>query len=396
MKKILFVDDEKQILRALKRLFVSSEYDVHFAESGEKALELIEASDFDLLVTDIRMPEMDGLELLRQVKSESPLTLRLALSGYTDNKKIYSALEDNLAKLYLFKPWDNKELTSLIDRLFELEDILKDKKLLNLINNLDELPTVPDLYGELCRMVEENADIEAIAKKLEEDQSIASKLLRVANSAFYGAKTGSISQAIMYIGLINVKNIVLSNGIFTSLGIDRDLQRTLWEHVNLTNRLMNAIYQKCLFKKVPNMFASAGLLHDIGRVIIYQYFMEEFKEALHIMKENPDKSIVEIENETIGVDHQKIGGYLLNWWEIPVPIIEAALFHHDPLNDAVMNKELVCVVHIANYYSWKMLDDQSSSQALKIDTLQYLNIQEDNLQKVIDEFTQELGKNSLT
>ena len=396
MKKILFVDDEKQILRALKRLFVSSEYDVHFAESGEKALELIEASDFDLLVTDIRMPEMDGLELLRQVKSESPLTLRVALSGYTDNKKIYSALEDNLAKLYLFKPWDNKELTSLIDRLFELEDILKDKKLLNLINNLDELPTVPDLYGELCRMVEENADIEAIAKKLEEDQSIASKLLRVANSAFYGAKTGSISQAIMYIGLINVKNIVLSNGIFTSLGIDRDLQRTLWEHVNLTNRLMNAIYQKCLFKKVPNMFASAGLLHDIGRVIIYQYFMEEFKEALHIMKENPDKSIVEIENETIGVDHQKIGGYLLNWWEIPVPIIEAALFHHDPLNDAVMNKELVCVVHIANYYSWKMLDDQSSSQALKIDTLQYLNIQEDNLQKVIDEFTQELGKNSLT
>ncbi|WP_430883738.1 HDOD domain-containing protein [Fusibacter sp. JL216-2] len=396
MKRILFVDDEKQILRALKRLFVSSDYEVHFAESGEKALQLIESNDFDLLVTDIRMPEMDGLELLRQVKSESPLTLRVALSGYTDNKKIYSALEDNLAKLYLFKPWDNKELTSLIDRLFELEDILKDKKLLNLINNLDELPTVPDLYAELCRMVEENADIEAIAKKLEEDQSIASKLLRVANSAFYGAKTGSISQAIMYIGLINVKNIVLSNGIFTSLGIDRDLQRMLWEHVNLTNRLMNAIYQKCLFKKVPNMFASAGLLRDIGRVIIYQYFMEEFKEALNIMKENPNKSIVEIENETIGVDHQKIGGYLLNWWEIPVPIIEAALFHHDPLNDAVMNKELVCVVHIANYYSWKMLDDQSSSQALKVDVLDYLRIEEDNLNRVIDEFTKELGKSSLT
>ncbi len=165
MKKILFVDDEKQILRALKRLFVNSNYEVHFADGGESALSLIAENEFDLLVTDIRMPEMDGLELLRQVKQESPLTLRVALSGYTDNKKIYSALEDNLAKLYLFKPWDNKELTSLIDRLFELEDILKDKKLLNLINNLDELPTVPDLYAELCRMVEENADIETISKK---------------------------------------------------------------------------------------------------------------------------------------------------------------------------------------------------------------------------------------
>ncbi len=86
----------------------------------------------------------------------------------------------------------------------------------------------------------------------------------------------------------------------------------------------------------------------------------------------------------------------MNWWEIPVPIIEAALFHHDPLNDAVMNKELVCVVHIANYYSWKMLDDQSSSQALKVDVLDYLRIEEDNLNRVIDEFTKELGKSSLT
>ena len=396
MKKILFVDDEKQILRALKRLFVSSDYEVHFADGGERALELVKEQDFDLLVTDIRMPEMDGIELLRQVKDASPLTLRVALSGYTDNKKIYSALEDNLAKLYLFKPWDNKELTSLIDRLFELEDILKDKKLLNLINNLDELPTVPDLYAELCRMVEENADIETIAKKLEEDQSIASKLLRVANSAFYGAKTGSIAQAIMYVGLINVKNIVLSNGIFTSLGLDRDLQRSLWEHVNLTNRLMNAIYQKCLFKKVPNLFASAGLLHDIGRVIIYQFFMDEFKDVLEEVKSSPERSINEIETEIIGVDHQKIGGYLLNWWEIPVPIIESALFHHDPLNDAVMNKELVSVVHISNYYSWKLLKDETSSQVLNLEVYNYLGIKEENVLKVIEELKQELEGQEMT
>jgi len=393
MKRILFVDDEKQILRALKRLFINSNYEVLFADGGDQALELLKDTEVDLLVTDIRMPEMDGIELLRRVKSTSPLTLRVALSGYTDNKKIYSALEDNLAKLYLFKPWDNKELTSLIDRLFELEDVLKNKKLLNLINNLDELPTVPDLYAELSKMVEDNVDIETISKKLEEDQSIASKLLRVANSAFYGAKTGSISQAIMYIGLINVKNIVLSNGIFTSLGIDRDLQQKLWEHVNLTNRLMNAIYQKCLFKKVPNMFASAGLLHDIGRVIIYQFFMDDFKKVLEVVKEHPERSITEIEREIIGVDHQKIGGYLLNWWEIPVPIVESAVYHHDPMNESVMNKELVSVVHIANYYSWKLLKDTTTNQILNLEVFDYLGIQEEHVLKVIEEFVNELSEN---
>ncbi len=395
MKKILFVDDEKQILRALKRLFINSKYDVYFSDNAEDALEILDDNIIDLLITDIRMPEVDGIELLKRVKKKSPLTLRVALSGYTDNKKIYSALEDNLVKHYIFKPWDNKELLTTIDRLFELEDTLRDKHLLNLINNLDELPTVPDLYAELCRMVEENADIEAIAKKLEEDPSIASKLLRVANSAFYGAKTGSIAQSIMYIGLINVKNIVLTNGIFTSMGIDRDLQRALWNHASLTNKLMNAIYQKCLFKKIPNTFASAGLLHDIGRVIVYRYFMEDFKIVLTELEENPDRNITDIETNIMGVDHQRVGGYLLNWWEIPIPIVEAAVYHHDPLNEAVMNRELVCVVHIANYYAWKLLEDKTSCQVFEPGVYDYLGIREENVLKIIDELRQEILENPM-
>ncbi len=393
MKKILFVDDEKQILRALKRLFMNSKYEVMFSDNASDALELLKNEHFDLLITDIRMPEIDGIELLKQAKMSSPLTLRVALSGYTDNKKIYSALEENLVKHYIFKPWDNKELQLIIDKLFELEDVLSDKHLLNLINNLDELPTVPDLYSQLCRMVEESADIEAIAKKLEEDPSIASKLLRVANSAFYGAKTGSISQAIMYIGLINVKNIVLTNGIFTSMGIDRDLQRTLWNHVSLTNKLMNAIYQKCLFKKIPNTFASAGLLHDIGRVIVYKYFMEDFKIVLTELEEKPDLNITDIEADIMGVDHQRIGGYLLNWWDIPVPIVEAAVYHHDPMNEAVMNRELVSVIHIANYYAWKLLDDKTSRQGFDERVYDFLGIQEENILKIIEEFKLELKNN---
>ncbi len=393
MKKILFVDDEKQILRALKRLFMNSKYEVMFSDNASDAMELLKNEHFDLLITDIRMPEIDGIELLKQAKMSSPLTLRVALSGYTDNKKIYSALEENLVKHYIFKPWDNKELQLIIDKLFELEDVLSDKHLLNLINNLDELPTVPDLYSQLCRMVEESADIEAIAKKLEEDPSIASKLLRVANSAFYGAKTGSISQAIMYIGLINVKNIVLTNGIFTSMGIDRDLQRALWNHVSLTNKLMNAIYQKCLFKKIPNTFASAGLLHDIGRVIVYKYFMEDFKIVLTELEEKPDLNITDIEADIMGVDHQRIGGYLLNWWDIPVPIVEAAVYHHDPMNEAVMNRELVSVIHIANYYAWKLLDDKTSRQGFDERVYDFLGIQEENILKIIEEFKLELKNN---
>ncbi len=390
-KKILFVDDEKQILRALKRLFINSNYDVHFANSGQEALKVLDEIEVDLVVTDIRMPEMDGLQLLRRVKDAHPLTLRVALSGYTDNKKVFNALEDNLAKLYLFKPWDNKELTAMVGRLFELEDILKDKNLLDIINNLDELPTVPDLYSDLCRMVEENADVDVISKKLEEDPAIASKLLRVANSAFYGAKTGSIAQAIMYIGLINVKNIVLTNAIFEGIGVDREIQDQLWKHVNLTNKLMNAIYQKCLYKRVPNMFASAGLLHDIGRVIIFKYYMDKYKAAMKLAENQPNSHLRDLEKELIGVDHCQIGGYLLNWWEIPVPIIESAVYHHNPLDENIINKELVGVVHIANYYSNKLLSQDFYHEVLQLQVFEQLGISDEAVQVVVEEIRVDEG-----
>ena len=366
-KVILFVDDEVQILKSLKRLFRGSGYEVYFAESGMRALEILQTQHVDLMVTDIRMPVMDGFELLKKVKSDYPLTLRVALSGFTDNRKIYTALENNLAKLYMFKPWDNSELLTTIDKIFELETALKDKDLLDMINNLDEIPSIPMLYREISRLVEEDASIEDIAKKIEQDQAIASKILKVANSAFYGAKTGSITQAIMYIGLINVKNIVLTNSVFNNFGSRIEYHDLLWRHVNLTNKIVNIIYQRCLNKRLPNVYASAGLLHDIGRIILLRFFEDKYVEVL----------------EYIGFDHQQVGGYLLSWWEIPVPIVEAALYHHDPMSDMVMNKELVQVVHIANYYSWKFLGEEGFLEPLHLEAFVALDIDQDRVKEEI-------------
>lgn len=373
-KVILFVDDEVQILKSLKRLFRSSGYEVYFADSGAMALNILMDHRVDLVVTDIRMPEMDGFELLKHVKKDYPLTLRVALSGFTDNRKIFSALENNLAKLYMFKPWDNSELLATIDKIFELEDILMDQDLLDMINNLDEIPSIPFLYRDISQLVEEDANIEQIAKKIEQDQSIASKILKVANSAFYGAKTGSIVQAIMYIGLINVKNIVLTNSVFNNFGEKTKYHELLWKHVNLTNKIVSIIYQKCLNKRLPNVYASAGLLHDIGRIVLLRFFSDRYEEVMKRIAAGDEKTMSEIETELIGFDHQQVGGYLLSWWEIPVPIVEAALYHHDPMNEAVINSELVQVVHIANYYSWMSLKEDSFKEDLQLEVFRALEL----------------------
>ncbi len=359
---IMFVDDEKQILRALNRLFMDSPYETVFMDSGEDGLAYMQHTPVNLVVSDIRMPGMNGFDFLRHVKEKHPTTMRVALSGYTDSRVIYKALEENVAKMYMFKPWDNRELLSTIDKMFQLEEVLRDKKIMDLINNLDDLPTIPHLYTRIKTMIQDDEDVDKIANLIEADQASTAKILRIANSAFYGAKTGSITQAIMYIGLANVKTIVLSNAVFNTSGVLGSRVKQLWQNATLTNRITNHLFQRITGKKIPNVFASAGLLHNIGMVILISHFTAVYSE---ILKQGLDNAadFMEMERRLMGVTHQELGGYLLNWWELPLPIVEAALYHHTPLDEKVINRELLCVVHLANARAWSRMGEKRQNDS---------------------------------
>ena len=354
---IMFVDDERQILRALNRLFMESDYECVFMDSAEEALVYLENNQIDLIISDIRMPGMNGFDFLRKVKEKYPTTMRVALSGYTDNQVIYKALEENVAKMYIYKPWEDDELEVIIDKMFQLEEILKNKKIMDLINNLNELPTIPNLYLKIKKMIQEDENVENISKLIESDQASTAKILRIANSAFYGAKTGSITQAIMYIGLTNVKSIVLSNALFHTSGKLEEIMNRIWINATLTNRMTNHLYQKITKKKMPNIFASAGLLHNIGMVVLISHFGELYSKILELGIENIN-NFMELESSMLGITHQELGGYLLNWWELPLPIVEAALYHHTPLDSRVINRELLCIVHIANANAWRRMGEE--------------------------------------
>lgn len=383
-KKILFVDDEQQILRALKRLFIRSEYETYYAKSGVEALDIMSENHIDMIITDIRMPEMDGYTLLEEVKKRYPLTIRAALSGYTDRLKIYKALESNLIKLYLFKPWDNDEIKELVKRLFKLRDTLNNKKVIDMINNIDKLPTLPQKYQEINTLIEKKADMSVIAKIIEEDQSISAKILRISNSAFYRNVTGSVKEAIMYIGLSNVKNIVLANSIIYSKNKGYNKMKNLYNHSILTNKLSHLIYEKYLDKKIPTLCATAGLLHDIGKVVFYEHFENEYKKVLTMNLQNSNTSIIECEKSILGFCHNEIGAFLLDWWRLPLSIVESALYHHSPLNDNIINKEIVSVIHLADYYAKRLLKHDSFETELEPQVFDYLSIKADLLESWLD------------
>ncbi|MFA9376060.1 MAG: response regulator [Lachnotalea sp.] len=106
---VLFVDDEVHILSALKRGLIDEEYTCYFASSGKEALEIMEDVKFAVIVTDMRMPEMDGLHLLRIVKEQWPKTVAIVLSGYTQLQQILTTINQIDIFKFITKPWNLEE-----------------------------------------------------------------------------------------------------------------------------------------------------------------------------------------------------------------------------------------------------------------------------------------------
>lgn len=382
-KNILFVDDEVQILKSLQRVFYNSPHDVIFVSSAKEALEYLHSHHVEIVVSDIRMPVMDGIELLTTVKNEYPDVMRVTLSGYTESVKINQALEENVAMMYIFKPWNNDELVDIINQLLELQEMLSRKDILNLINTMSDIPTVPSIYHEIRQLIQAQVGVEKIAKIIDKDPAISTNLLRIANSAFYGGKTGSVHQAVMYIGLQNVKNIVLSNSVFKNVGsFDSHLQ-FIWENSVRTNRLTTYLYQEIFGEKITNLYASAGLLHDIGKFIMYSHYKAEYQSLLVPVPKN-HLEIIKHEKKCFGVTHQELGGYLLNWWGIPIPIVEVALYHHTPNDIHIIHRDLVRIVYLANYFSRDSLG-KTPEYTLDLEVLDALSTDEVEIRNKVNQ-----------
>ncbi|MGR6873411.1 HD domain-containing phosphohydrolase [Pseudomonas sp. HK3] len=114
-RKILFVDDEPQMLTALQRVFRGKQFDVKIANSGAEALEILKEHPFDVIISDMRMPEMDGATFLASSIDLSPMSRRILLTGYSDQESTIRAINDGQVHQYMSKPWDNAELKKTVE-----------------------------------------------------------------------------------------------------------------------------------------------------------------------------------------------------------------------------------------------------------------------------------------
>lgn len=156
--KILCVDDERNVLKALRRLFMDEDYEVIIAESGEEGLEILaEQEDVCLVMSDYRMPQMNGVEFLHKVYERWPDTLRVVLSGYADTAAVVEAINQGQIYKFIPKPWNDEELLTSIKTALEHQALQRENSLLSrdLQQKNDELQAINDnLEAQVIRRTE--------------------------------------------------------------------------------------------------------------------------------------------------------------------------------------------------------------------------------------------------
>lgn len=381
MKTILLVSKDRIFIDFFYKRMDQNQYELIAMEEEHSALDHLDSGTTDLVVVDVSIGNFNE-SLIERIQSEFPGVIRMSVTDLRTTSENYMPAFEGISQLNCNKAHSSGEIWQLISKVFEIENKVKNKELLSLMATMKNVPTLPEIYFSLNHMIRNNASVEDIAEKLESDPAITSNILKLANTAFYNAKTGSIRQAIMYIGLINVKHIILSNAVFGNDGLDPKIRDIHWQHVGLTNKILGAMYVELLGKKLNTNIASVGLLHDIGSVVLMSNFPVEFDEVVKMVSNDRTLGFEETEKKIIGFSHEELGGYLLDLWGLPYPMIEAALMHHNPQSPHIINKELVMAVHVANHYAWKAMNHTKYDNFINKDVLHELGI----TQKKFDEF----------
>jgi HD-like signal output (HDOD) protein len=331
-QRVLFVDDEPDILDGLRAVLRPQrrEWDMVFALGGPAGLAQVEASKFDVVVTDMRMPILDGAGLLARVRELQPHAARLVLSGQTDPQTALRSVFT--AHQFLAKPCDPERLRSVVKRCGELNELLGAEELKALAGDVGMLPSAPTTYLALSQtLADPNSSLSDAARIVEREPTLCAKVLQVANSAFFGLPraVSSVSQAATFLGTLALRDLALAMETMAARPRGNAISPPAYRAFQV-NSLAVALLARRWFgsdrRKADDAFV-AGMLRDMGHLVLAT---------------RPGSTAVEIGQ------HAALSAYLLGLWGIPHAVLEAVAFHEQPARVEHETLEVMDVVHLCD------------------------------------------------
>lgn len=353
--RILVFDEPLHLILRGNLLHMNANWEIEFVSSSNEALQAMERAPFDVIITDLDLPEMEGVQLLEQVTARFPRTLRFTFSQQSDRDTTQSVLRS--AHQLLSKPCDVQELIQRLACALGLRDVLEGRDLVEVVLQIKSLPTMSSLYRELlARLQSSNCSAKELGHVIERDMALTSKMLQVANSAFFGlrCRVSSPSDAVIMLGTDVVKSLVMSLELFSRLGGDcvapGRAERLMGDSIVASRMAQEVAEIGGGDRTLQDDCFAAGLLHNIGELVLMSKLSSRYRTVLGVAA-SENISVLAAELKVLGTSHAEIGAYLLASWGLPVQVIEAVAWHHRPSKSPIRRFGTLVAVHIADCVS---------------------------------------------
>lgn len=351
MKRLMIVGGNVVETRNLQAMLtpLAGSWEVEYFGDAESALKQMAISSPEVVISDLRMPGMDGASFLKEVCDRHPGVARIALSSQNELSGALRAIP--VAHQFLLKPCDLGSFRVAIERATSLSNVLGNKLLASIVGSVKDLPVLPRTYLALRdKLMDPEASARDVVKIVEQDVGISAKILQLVNSALFGVPRGiaSVSTAVSYLGIGMMQNLVLSAEVFHIFegvaAIPGFSMEEVHAHSQLTARIAAKIPAPV---DIHSAVTVAGMLHDVGKLLMAMKSPKHFARAVSGAREER-RPLFEIEEELMGVSHAEVGAYLLALWGLPTPVVEAVAHHHRPKRVPQDRLDAVGIVHIAN------------------------------------------------
>ncbi len=336
---VLFVDDEPRILDGLRRQLRASrlDWDMRFVDSGEGAIRAMNESPADVVVSDMRMPGMNGAQVLRRVQQSWPDALRVILSGQTDQAELLGDI--GAVHQFLQKPCDPDAVRTTILRAQTVRKLLESRRLRKVSAGVVSLPLLASTHTMLAKALDADASLTAIAEIVDRDMALKTKLIQLVNTSFFGMprRISTAKDAVSLLGTRNLRAIAVTAHAFDCLAADDACSHvisSLWAASLRIGATAESLARKAgQSQTVVEQSLLAGTLSLIGRALLARYEPLNLLAACKLA--DSGVKLHKAEASACGAPQQHVGGYALGLWAFNDAIVEAVTFQDDPFKSSV-------------------------------------------------------------
>ena len=327
--KVMFIDDEVNILAGLRRMLRGQRgaWDMSFMNSGAEGLAAMAEAPVDVLVCDMRMPGMDGVQVLAAVRERHPSTARIVLTGQTDRESVIASL--GLTQRFLLKPCKPEDLVTAIEQVVAVRQAVSEDQIQAFLGSVNSLPRPPVIYTQIIdAAARPECEVDDLVRIIEHDIATATEVLKLVNSGVFCTPypVDTLSGAVVLLGFDAIQSLALASSALrsdvpvpASLDLDALAHRSM-VIAEISRRI--AIAEGADRNGVSAAFLS-GLLHNVGLLVQVAANPDGWEQVREGSSDVWSQAAAEV--EVFGCTATRASAYLLGLWGFAESIVQTVL-----------------------------------------------------------------------